>query len=148
MESQRITPRRALAAVCFAVIIISALEPRLLRILFIDRAVIRAAFERSPDEDWYPDYPAFLNAVREHTKRGDSVALIVPPAKWDDGYAHAYYRASYLLAGREVLPVVTPKDQVVMRNFDRAQFAAFWHVRPPKSARVVWQGNGGTLVTR
>ena len=46
------------------------------------------------------------------------------------------------------LPVVTPKDKVVISNFHRARYAAFWHVRPPVNARIVWQGNGGTLVTR
>jgi|SRR5205085_7484460 len=148
MKSTRITPRRALAFLCLAVIVVSSIEYRLLRILFTDRAPLSAAFERSADAAWFPDYPAFLRGVRAHTTGGDSVAIVVPPAKWDDGYAYAYYRASYFLAGREVLPVVTPKDKVVISNFHRARYAAFWHVRPPVNARIVWQGNGGTLVTR
>ena len=148
MESTRITPRRALAFACLAVIIVASVEYRLLRILFVDRTALRAAFARSADTGWYPDYPNFLRGVAAHTAPGDSIAIVVPPSKWDDGYAYAYYRASYFLAGREVLPLVTPKDVVVMSNFQRARYAAFWRVKPPANARVVWQGNGGVLVTR
>jgi hypothetical protein len=148
MQSTRITTRRALAFVCLAVVIVASVEYRLLRILFVDRTALRAAFARSADTGWHPDYPDFLRGVAAHTANGDTIAVIVPPAKWDEGYAYAYYRASYFLAGREVLPVVTPKNAVVKDNFFRARFAAFWHVKPPANARVVWQGSGGWLVTR
>jgi hypothetical protein len=148
MAAARITSRRALAFVCLAVIILASVEYRLLRILVADRAVLSEAFARSADTGWYPDYPAFLRGVRAHTNAGDSIALVVPVAKWDDGYAYAYYRASYFLTGREVLPLVTPNNAMVPGNFRRARYAAFWRVRPPAAARVVWQGSGGMLVTR
>jgi len=148
MERTRITPRRALAFLCLVVIVAASVEYRLLRILFIDRAPLSEAFERSADTGWYPDFPTFIRGVRAHTKSGDTIAIIVPTPKWDGGYAYAFYRASYLLAGREVLPLVTPKDVVVMENFHRARYAAFWRVRPPAGAHVVWQGSGGALITR
>ena len=148
MKPTRIPPRRALAFVCLAAILIASFETRLLRIFMTDRDVLRAAFARTADANWYPAYPAFLRGVRAHTALGDSIAVVVPPAKWDSGYAYAYYRASYFLAGREVLPVVTPKDAIVADNVRRARYAAFWHVGPPPNMRVVWAGDGGVLVTR
>jgi len=148
MEQPRITGRRALAAVCLAAILLASLEYQLLRIVQIDRATLHDAFERSADNAWYPDYPNFLRGVHTHTNRGDRVALIVPPSTWNGGYAYAYYRASYFLAGREVLPVVMPGDVIHRENFIDAPYAAFWHVPVPRNARVIWSGNGGALVAK
>lgn len=141
------TFRRALTIASLAAIVVIGVESRLLLLPFIDRGPSERAMARGSDRAW-PDYPLFLQGVREHTQPGDTIAIIVPAMRWEAGYSYAYYRASYFLAGREVLPLVTPKDAVVMDNFRRARYAAFWHVKPPANARVVWQGNGGLLVTR
>jgi hypothetical protein len=67
---------------------------------------------------------------------------------WDGGYSYAYFRASYFLAGREVLPLVAPDDRHLVGNFNRAEYLAIWHNRVPARAAVVFAGDGGVLVRR
>jgi hypothetical protein len=112
----------------------------------------RIAFNRRlaqmADGEWW-QYPRFLQGVREHTRDGDTIAVVVPPLKWDDGYSYAYYRASYFLAGRIVLPLVTEDDRQHPENFRGARYVAAWHMQPRAGVgRVVWQGEGGMLLQR
>ncbi|HEY8133496.1 MAG TPA: hypothetical protein VII12_16590, partial [Thermoanaerobaculia bacterium] len=82
-----------------------------------------------------------------HTQNGDSVVIVVPMLKWDEGYSYAYYRASYFLAGREVLPLVTPDDRPHPENVRTARYIAGWHMRrQPGLGEVVWEGEGGVLL--
>ncbi len=68
---------------------------------------------------------------------------------WNGGYADAYYRASYFLAGREVLPLVTSDDHLHPENLRRASFVAAWRVNAPAAGRIVmWRGEGGELLRR
>lgn len=142
------TPRRALALAILAALVLTSIDYRLLSIFGADQERIRYYLTRTADSGWYPEYPRFLDGVRAHTKNGDTIALIVPARKWNEGYAYGYYRASYFLAGREVLPVVKPDDALIRENFDRAPYAMFWHSRYPRNARIVWQGDGGVLVAK
>lgn len=97
---------------------------------------------------WFPRYPAFLEEVADHTQRGDTIALVVPPKTWDGGYSYAYYRASYFLAGREVLPVVDADDRALPENLQRARYVAVWRMPPPAGWRVAWAAHGGALLAR
>jgi len=140
-----LTFRRALTVLCLAAIVVLAVGSRLLQLPFIDRAEAVRRGARTPDGAW-PDYPAFLQGVREHTKPGDSIAIIVPAMTWDGGYAHAYYRASYFLTGREVLPLVKAGDARVPQNFRGAKYVAVFGVGLRTPADVVWRGNRGALL--
>lgn len=120
-------------------------EARLLQMPFIDRTSFARAMAAYPDRLW-PEYPRFLEGVREHTKPGDSIAVIVPGMGWDDGYSYAYYRASYFLTGREVLPLVTPENGRLMENFRGAKYIAAFGVRLRVPADVVWQSEHGALL--
>ena len=51
-------------------------------------------------------------------------AVIVPIMRWETGYSYAFYRASYFLTGREVLPVVTPDNGRLPQNFRAAKYIA------------------------
>jgi hypothetical protein len=139
--------RRRIAFFLFLALALLAIELRLLRAAFGHRAAMHHAMTRYPDRGW-ETYPDFLEAVRAHTKPGDSIALLVPAAHWDLGYSYAYYRASYFLTGREVLPVIDRDDSVQPQNFESAKYVAAWRrtVRPPM--RVVWSGDGGALLER
>ena len=139
--------RRNAAIVLFAAILILSLDLPIARIPFMNRAQLHALFEQQADTSWYPEYPAFLDEVRAHTQRGDSIALLVPSMHWDDGYSYAYYRASYFLSGREVLPLVTRHDDPLLDNFKRAKFLAVWERRVRDDTRhVVWSGHHGALL--
>jgi hypothetical protein len=118
---------------------------RLLTMPFVDRAPIARALASYPDGTW-PQFPRFLEEVRARTKPGDSIALIVPARRWEGGYSYAYYRASYFLAGREVLPVVNEQDEPVPQNVHGARYIAAIGVRLRIPADVIWQGEGGALL--
>ena len=126
--------RRRLALLIFLALTLLAIDPLLLRDGTVARPVVKQAAE-VPDTIW-PGFAEFLGEVRRRTPRGASIAIVVQTQKWDEGYAFAFYRASYLLAGREVLPVVTPEGRELRENLARAQYVA------------VWNGRGGELRKR
>jgi hypothetical protein len=117
----------------------------LLKLPFVDRAPMEHALLAYPDGQW-PQYPRFLAEVREHTRPGDSIALVVPARRWEGGYSYAYYRASYFLAGREILPVVNEQDEPIPANLHGARYVAALgvHLRVPSD--VIWEGEGGALL--
>jgi hypothetical protein len=140
-----VTLRRALTILCLATIVVFCVVVHLLQLPFVDRKPIARAMGVYPDRQW-PQYPRFLEGVRAHTKPGDTITLVVPAMGWDDGYSYAYYRASYFLAGREVLPLVTPENGRVPQNFRAAKYVAAFGVTLRLPADVVWQGERGMLL--
>jgi hypothetical protein len=140
-----VTFRRALTILCLAAIVVLCVATRLLQLPFIDRRPAARAMAAYPDRQW-PQYPRFLEAVRAHTKPGDTITVIVPAMGWDDGYSYAYYRASYFLAGREVLPLVTPENGRLPQNLRAAKYVAAFGVRLRLPADVIWQGDDGALL--
>jgi hypothetical protein len=137
--------RRRLALAVFVALAILAIDPNLFVIALSNRAAIGSVMARYPDRGW-DAYPAFLEGVRAHTKAGDTIALVVPTSRWDGGYSYAYYRASYFLAGREVLPVVDRDDAPQPQNFARARYVAAWRRKVQPPIHVVWSGSGGALL--
>src|ERR1700688_5097444 len=97
--------RRILAACALIALVALHFDYKLVAFPFLNREGFHRAFTALPDRGW-SEYPRFLEGVREHTKAGDRIAVIVPGMRWDDGYSYAYYRASYFLTGREVLPLI------------------------------------------
>jgi len=141
--------RRRIAFILFVALAILAVDPSLIRFALAKRAAMHVGMTRYPDRGAWEAYPAFLEGVRAHTSPGDSIALVVPAMQWDNGYSYAYYRASYFLAGREVLPLVDRADVPQRANFARAKFVAAWgrRVQAPM-LHTVWSGNGGVLLER
>src|SRR5437660_12626763 len=119
-NTRAVTVRRVLTVICLAAIVALGVESRLLLLPFMDRGTSTRTMARYPDRAW-PDYPLFLQGVREHTRPGDTIAVIVPAMTWDGGYSYAYYRASYFLTGREVLPLVTRDNGRLPQNFRAAK---------------------------
>ena len=140
--------RRILALVVVMAIFAVRLDRQMIRLPFLNRRPISAALTQRPDRLW-PPFPRFLAGVRERTARGDSIAIITPSLAWDQGYSYAYYRASYLLAGRVVLPVASSDGRLLPENLRRAQYVAVWGRGIPADRRaIVWQGEGGVLLRR
>ena len=141
-------PRRILALLCLMAIIGFRINPKLLWLPFSDRRALAAAMRLYPDQRW-PQYPQFLAGVRSRTRHGDSIALLFPIMSWNGGYADAYYRASYFLAGREVLPLVTWDDRPHPENVRAARYVAAWQINvQPGRGALVWRGKGGELLRR
>jgi hypothetical protein len=144
-NTRAVTVRRILTLVCLATIVVLGVAARLFQLPFIDRGPSARAMAQYSDRAW-PDYPGFLQGVREHTKPGDTIAVIVPAMSWDGGYSYAYYRASYFLTGREVLPLVTPDNARLPQNFRAAKYIAVFGVGLRTPADVMWRGGRGALL--
>jgi hypothetical protein len=122
-------------------------ETRLIQIPFIDRQPMQQYFAHVTDRGW-EEYIEFLHGVRAHTVKGDSIAIVVPERHWENGYSYAYYRASYMLAGRRVIPLVSPDDRMAMENLRQALYLAEWRRDLGVNQQVVWSGAGGKLARR
>jgi len=138
--------RRAAAATLFVAIVAAGVEPILLSLPIRDRQPLIAQYATMLDQS-SPGYVDFLESVRAHTKNGDTIALVVPQRRWEFGYSYAYYRASYVLAGRTVLPLVWHRNELLAANFAAAQYVAAWRVNAPPGA-VVFREKNGSLVKR
>jgi hypothetical protein len=139
--------RRVLAFAALAALVLLRIEPRLLSIPF-HRPQLARAYASFADRMW-PDYPRFLEGVRAHTQPGDTIAIVVPTLNWDNGYSYAYYRASYFLTGREVLPLSDSGNHLQLLNFRSAKYIAAWRAPLPQAHfTVVWSGAGGVLLRR
>jgi hypothetical protein len=137
--------RRAIIALSLAAIVAMCIEPGLLRMPFVDREPQARALARSADRLW-PQYPQFLEGVRAHTQSGDTIAIVAPALQWEGGYSYAYYRASYFLTGREVLPYLDPQNARHPQNLHTARYVAAFGVTLRAPADVVWSGDGGALL--
>jgi hypothetical protein len=140
--------RRIVGGLLFAAIVIGGADLRLVRILFSDRAAFAAMLTRAPDRRT-PEYPRFLEEVARRTQPGDPIAVLVPMRHWTRGYAYAYFRASYILAGRNVIPLVDADDAEHPERLREARFVASWQLPAlPGAWEVVWRGAGGQLLRR
>ena len=137
--------RRIVACSVFLIIVLLSVEPTMIRLPFVDRSALADSMQRAPDREWYPQYPLFLEEVRRRTPKGSTIALVVPVRNWEYGYGYAFYRASYFLAGRELLPILTADDKPLLASFRRARYLAAWGV-DARGGRVVWRGHGGVLL--
>jgi len=125
--------RRRVAIVLFVALAVLSVDFDLFRFA-LNAKVMHRVMSVYPDRGWN-GYPQFLESVRARTKPGDSIALVVPTARWDRGYAYAYYGASYFLAGREVLPVIDRDDVPQPQNLARAKYIATFGSRPTLQER-------------
>lgn len=140
--------KRLLGGLLFAAIVAGAVDLRLMRLMFADRHALARALTQAPDRR-APEYPQFLEQVARKTKRGDSIAILVPMRYWAAGYAYAFFRATYFLAGRRVIPLVDVDDTLHPERLSQADFVASWKMPPPAGPfSVVWRGDGGILLRR
>lgn len=96
-----------------------------------------------------PGLRAFLAGVRARTRPGDTIAIAVPMRRWDGGYAYAFTRATYLLAGRTTVPLVGSDDRPLPANLAAAQYVAVWGAAPvPPGFEPAWRDANGILLRR
>jgi hypothetical protein len=140
--------RRALYALFFATMIVAGFGTELLRVFFLDREAQAASLAVGPDRA-APGYAAFLREVRARTPEGARVALVVPMRSWSGGYEYAYYRASYFLTSREVIPLVEPDGSAHLDRVAGATHVAVWGMAPRVPGfEAQWSGSGGALLRR
>jgi hypothetical protein len=125
-----------------------AFEWQFFRIYFLDLQELQSEFRSFPDTP-YPLFPAYLHEVRSRVPVNASVALVMPARTWDDGYAYGYYRASYLLAGRRVIPLVSPDNSLHLEKLHDADYVAVWRMElDSPEFQPVWNGFEGRLLKR
>jgi hypothetical protein len=72
-----------------------------------------------------PGLKTFLEGVDAHTPPHARIAIWVPFRQWEVGYGYAYYRASYLLPGKQVVPLLAlHEDRVDFSNLAQADYLA------------------------
>jgi hypothetical protein len=97
-----------------------------------DLAALRETITQIPDRA-APEYPRFLEGVRARTPPGATIAIVDPRP-------YAFYRASYFLTGRTVVPLIGVRD---------ADYIAQWQAPYDLAGfTIVWRGNGGVLAKR
>jgi hypothetical protein len=135
------------AVVAFALILIGGLEPFYLRIFAIDRAREGATFAELPFRKM-TGLKDFLEGVDAHTPPRARIAIWVPFRQWEGGYGYAYYRASYLLPGKQLVPLLAlHEDRVAFSNLAQADYVASFGERiEAPGFEKCWQDAHGTLL--
>ena len=123
---------KSLAIALFAAIVLISLDRVVLQLSVPPERPAADALARRADPN--PELAVFLAGVRDRTARGESIVVLLPAVL--DREKDAYrFRASYHLAGRDVLPT---------EQASRATWVAAWRV--PAAGRVVWADHHGVLV--
>ncbi len=90
-------------------------------------------------------YDQFLIEVARRTPPGSSVAIYVPATRFDPHYAYRYYRATYYLAGRRVVPLRDADDREHPERMARADYIAAWNTVTTFPAPLLYRGHHGAL---
>jgi hypothetical protein len=145
----RATVLRFAAAAALVLILIGGFEPFYLRIFRANRRAMGASFAELPFRKM-TGLRAFLMGVDARTPPHASIAIWVPFRQWEGGYGYAYYRSSYLLPGKQVVPLLAPnEDRPQFENLAQADYIACWGGRIEAPGFVpVWQDPHGVLLRR
>jgi hypothetical protein len=139
---------RGWALVAALLIALGAFEPFYLRVYRFDRAKTRAMLVALPYRK-SPSLRPFLQEVSKRTDRTDAIAIFAPLRNWTDGYDYIFGHASYVLAGRRVIPLMDMQSRVHPENLGAAKYIAAYggELRVPGFVPV-WRGDGGVLLKR
>lgn len=133
---------RRVAIVLFIAITVLSIDFR----MFVDVAGPRDALLHNLSRaDRVPGFAAFLQGVRAHTQRDETIALVVA-APDPATYRYGFIRASYLLAGRTVIPIEMSDGKFRAEAVRTTKYLAVFRLRYVGSGHIVWQGRDGVLV--
>ena len=137
------------AAACLLslILLVESFSPNYLSVLTADRGRMAAALTARPDVQ-APGYRRCLDRAGELTPRGASVAVLVPWRRWDPAYAYAYYRATYLLTGRRVVPLLDRHHVPHLERLRTSEWVVSWQVPLPESELSQIDRNGDCIVAR
>jgi hypothetical protein len=144
-----VTAPRIAAVTAFLAILIGSFETFYLRVLTIDSAMLRTNWTELPYRK-VPGLRQMLIEVDRRTPRGSRVLLATPHRPGEGGYRYAYARAQYLLAGRELVPLLDPyTEQHVPLQLGNVDYIACWHeCAAPRGFAVIWKSSDGVLLRR
>ena len=128
---------------------VGAFQRLYVTIHFQDTDALRAFWTEAPFRQ-IPGLRRLLFAVEARTKPGDHILLWTPHRPWQGGYGYAFRRAQYVLAGRDVIPLLDrARDVVDERNISRATYIACWRECPRIDGfDLIWRSEDGMLLRR
>ena len=156
--------RRTLAVLALAALAAGSFQPFYLRIWRQDLRALNAFLTELPYRK-VPGMRALLVEVDRRTPLGARILFVTPHRSWEGGYDYAFRRAQYLLAGRELVPMLdegagrraqgageTPPPDVLLPPAPRAlrpDYIVCWSAcAMPAEFAVVWRDEHGTLARR
>ncbi len=124
-------------------------EPMYVRVFALRAAPWRAAMTELPYRKLQGLHRLFLDVDRS-TPRGARIAIALPFGAWEGGYGYGYYRASFLLPGKQVVPLLElNRDVPQPENLRFADYVVAWHGKPEvKGFTAMWSTPDGTLLRR
>lgn len=143
----RAAAMRLAAGAALLLILIGGFEPFYLRIFTVNRASEEAAFSDMPFRKM-TGLQTFLKGVDAHTPPHARIAIWLPFHEWESGYGYGYYRASYLLPGKQVVPLLARgKDRLQLANLAHADYVASFDDRiDAPGFEVNWRDEYGMLL--
>lgn len=69
-----------------------------------------------------PGFRELAASTVRHTPPRARVAIWIADPAWERGYEYAYYRSVYLLEGRESLPLLNKKNELLIGNLASAEY--------------------------
>jgi hypothetical protein len=140
----RIVAAAALAAT--VALAAGAFQTFYLRIYTMDRAALRVSFTGMAARR-IPGLHELLLEVERRTPPGAKILLVLPHKPWQNGYGYGFRRAQYLLAGREVIPLIDRETGAVdPAGLARAEYIVCWRgCAVPPGFQVMWQQEGGLI---
>ena len=80
---------------------------------------------------------------------GDRVAFWMPDPRWERGYEYGFYRSGYLLAGRQIVPLIDQNDRFFPAHLEQSDWIVCWRCEVPFARfRTVWRGPSGSVAKR
>jgi hypothetical protein len=135
-------PLRIAAYAVLAMLVMGGFEPHYVRVFSVDAARTREAMTELPYRK-LPGFRRLLLEVDRSTPRGARIAIALPYRQWEGGYGYGYYRASFLLPGKQVVPLLPPS------NLRFADYVVVWKGRPEIAGFApLWTTSDGTLFKR
>ena len=140
--------RLTIAAAAFLCIAVGAFQPFYWRMFAMNRASARAALTELPYRR-FEGLRRFMLGVRERTRDGERVAIVLPAERWDEGYQYGFTRSTYLLYGRTTMPLIDEEDRPLRQNLQSADAVASLQrdVTIPHF-ETVWRSGDGVLLRR
>jgi hypothetical protein len=134
---------RIAAIVLFVAITVLSIDFRMIAEVIAACDVLRANLNKRADR--VAGFVPFLEGVRARTRNGDSIALIVS-APNVGLYRYGFFRASYILAGRSVVPMVDERGAFRTAAVRQARYLAIFRLQYAGAGSVVWRSEAGELV--
>lgn len=141
--------RLVLAGAAFLCIAGGAFQPFYWRMFVTERAPARAALTELPYRQM-KGLRRFMTGVRERTRNGERIAILLPADGWDRGYQYGFTRSTYLLYGRTTVPLIDETtDRRLPENLGKADAVACLQLDAKlPHFQTVWRSSDGVLLRR